>query len=385
MPGKNETMRVLLVDDEAGFRQPLAKRLNKRGLVVRQAGNGLEALSTLAREEVEVVVLDVKMPEMDGLTALARIKAEYPDVEVILLTGHVSAADGVAGMMNGAFDYLSKPVETEHLLGKIRQAFDKIKRAEEKAREAEFRAKVEQRMSEAERLASLGTMAAGVAHEINNPLAIIAEAAGWLKSRVKKEQELPDDLRDKFTLALGKIEVSVDRAKKITHQLLTFARQQDSMVKEIDLDELVAEVIELVKKTALDAQSEVKADFLTEETLIWSDPYQLRQVLINVVTNGIQAAESGGRINLTVSGDKHEVQLIIKDNGPGIPKENLERIFEPFFSTKPPGKGTGLGLSVSKGIVEKLDGKILVESELGHGATFKIILPRCPDLTRGRC
>ena len=103
-------------------------------------------------------------------------------------------------------------------------------------------------MSEAERLASLGTMAAGVAHEINNPLAIIAEAAGWLKSRVKKEQELPDDLRDKFTLALGKIEVSVDRAKKITHQLLTFARQQDSMVKEIDLDELVAEVIELVKK-----------------------------------------------------------------------------------------------------------------------------------------
>ena len=385
MPGINETIRVLLVDDEAGFRQPLAKRLNKRGLVVRQAGNGLEALSTLAREDVEVVVLDVKMPEMDGLTALARIKAEYPDVEVILLTGHVSAADGVSGMMNGAFDYLSKPVETEHLLGKIRQAFDKIKRAEEKAREAEFRAKVEQRMSEAERLASLGTMAAGVAHEINNPLAIIAEAAGWLRSRVKKEQELPDDLRDKFTLALGKIEVSVDRAKKITHQLLTFARQQDSMVKEIDLEELVAEVIELVKKTALDAQSEVKADFLIEETLIWSDPYQLRQVLLNIVTNGIQAAEAGGRINLTVSGDKHEVRVIIKDNGPGIPKENLERIFEPFFSTKPPGKGTGLGLSVSKGIVEKLDGKILAESELGHGATFKIILPRCPDLNRGRC
>lgn len=377
-------IRVLLVDDEAGFRQPVAKRLAKRGLAVDQAGGGPEALALLEKRPADVVVLDVKMPGMDGLTALAKIKEGHPKAEVILLTGQASSQDGVAGIKGGAFDYLTKPVELEHLAGKIRQAFEKILRIEERTREEEFRARMEQQMIATERLASLGTLATGIAHEINNPLAIISESAGWLKSRVAKDDSLSGPLRDNFNLALGKVESSVNRAKRITHQLLGFARKTDSIVREFDLEELAAEVVELTKKGANDAKAGIGIKVETKKTTLWSDPDQVRQVLINLVTNSLQALEHGGKISLVISEDGPEAVVIVKDDGPGIPKENLDRIFEPFFSTKPPGKGTGLGLSVSRGIVEKLGGRIEVESSLGNGAVFRVFLPKRPLIKPGQ-
>jgi len=318
------------------------------------------------------------MPQMDGLTALGRIKASHPDIEVILLTGQASASDGVAGMKAGAFDYLTKPIELEHLAGKIRQAFETIQNRRRQTQEAEYRARMEQRMAATERLASLGTLAAGVAHEINNPLAIISEAAGWLKARAAKDKDLPPATRDNLDLALAKIEASVDRARRITHQLLGFVRQTDSLIQEFDLPELMAEVKELTKKTAADKEAAVGIEVKAAETRIWSDPNQLRQVLLNIVNNGLQAVDQGGRVSLTLAGDDSECVLSVEDNGQGVPKENLERIFEPFFSTKPPGQGTGLGLSVTRGIVDKLGGRIEVDSRLGHGATFRVILPRQP-------
>jgi signal transduction histidine kinase len=376
-------VRVLLVDDEADFRSPISRRLIRRGFLVREAADGLEALRHLQNEPVDVVVMDVKMPVMGGLETLPRIKEEYPKTEVILLTGQASAADGVIGMKAGAFDYLSKPVELEHLAGKIKHAFDKIRREDEQSREAEFRVAMESRMSSAERLASLGTLAAGVAHEINNPLAIISESAGWLKSRMAKEVGLTPELLDRINLAVGKIESSVERAKRITHQLLTFARQSESMVEEFDLAEVAAEVVELTRKTASSADAQVGLSTDTDLTRIWSDPYQIRQVLINLVTNGLQAVESGGKVEIWVGGDHEQAVVIVEDNGPGIPKENMERIFEPFFSTKAPGQGTGLGLSVSRGIVEKLGGCIEVHSRLGKGSTFRVTIPRRPVLPAG--
>lgn len=376
MPPQEDHPRILLVDDEADFRQTLAKRLTRRGLVVEEAGGGREALEKLAAREAEVVVLDVKMPEMDGLTAMGRIKDLHPAIEVILLTGQASTADGVEGMKAGAFDYLTKPVEIEHLAGKIRQAHDLIHRETEKAQEAEFRAKMEQRLIATERLASLGTLASGVAHEINNPLAIISEAAGWLKGRADREESLPEGLKDNLNLALGKIESSVERARRITHNLLSFARQRSSAVQEFDLEDLAAEVVELTKKTAAEAQAQVNVRVETTQTRLWSDPYQVRQILINLVTNGLQAVQAGGEVSLTIDGDGEEATVVVADDGPGIPPENLERIFEPFFSTKPPGAGTGLGLSVSRGLVDKLGGRIEVMSRLGEGASFKVTLPR---------
>jgi len=376
------TTEVLLIDDEAGFREPLAKRLARRGFAVDQAGGGEEGLDRLARQPASVVVLDVKMPGMDGLETLRRIKKDHPSLEVILLTGQACHQDGVCGIKEGAFDYLAKPIEVDHLAEKIRQAAEKMDRLREAAREAEYRAQMEQRMAVAERLASLGTLAAGVAHEINNPLAIIAEAAGWLRSRSARDKSLPPERLADLELALSKIESSVERARRITHQLIGLTRGPEAVIQAFDLKDLAGEVRELTAKAAGEAGVVVEVTGSNTPAEVWSDPFQVRQILINLVSNAIQASGKGGRVEIEVDGDREEVQTLVKDQGAGIAPENLDRIFEPFFSTKPPGQGTGLGLSVSRSIAQRLGGELSVRSRLGAGAEFRLRLKRRPAESR---
>ena len=372
-----EHTRILLVDDEGDFRTTIAKRLVKRGMEVEQAGSGEESLVILQDKPVDVVILDVKMPGMGGIETLHQIKKKYPEVEVIMLTGHATTQDGVEGIKTGAFDYLTKPIELEHLLGKIHQAREKILREDEKAKEAAFRTRMEQQMIATERLASLGTLAAGVAHEINNPLAIIKECAGWMKTILQKEEMACIPRKADFEKALGKIETGVERARRITHELLGSVKQTDSVLSRVDLKQLIDEAFSLLKNEASDKNVHVNNSVNSRESVIWSDPYKLRQVLLNLLTNAVHATESGGSITMDLKRSGDGVILTIEDTGEGIPKENLSRIFEPFFSTKPTGKGTGLGLFVSRSIIEKLGGEICVESRLGQGTCFTIRLPAC--------
>jgi signal transduction histidine kinase len=362
-----EIKRLLLVDDEDDFRQTIAKRLKKRGIVPEEAATGEECLSILEKEPMNVVVLDVKMPGMDGIEVLRHIRKNYPKTEVILLTGHATTNDGVEGIKSGAFDYLTKPIELEHLLGKIMQAYEKIRREEEKQKETEFRVRMEQQMIATERLASLGTLSAGVAHEINNPLAIIKESAGWMELLLKKEELAEMPRKQDFELALSKIEKGIERAKRITLQLLGFARKDDSVLAEVNLRELLEEAVQLINREMVNKDIEIVQEIDDSASIIWSDTYRLRQVLINLLTNAIHATGSGGKITISLKSVGEEVALTLKDTGQGIPKENLKRIFEPFFSTKSPGQGTGLGLFVTRSIIEKLGGAIEVESQLGHG------------------
>lgn len=379
-PESNRRIRLLLVDDESEFRVPLAKRLDRRGFDVQQAESGPQAINALQERQADVVLMDVKMPEVSGLQTLDDVKKRWPKIEVIMLTGQASVTDGVEGIKAGAFDYLTKPVEIEHLVGKIGQAVEMRQLLNDQELEAEFRREMERRMSVAERLAALGTMASGVAHEINNPLAIINEATGFLRGRLDRSADVPDGFRKSAELALDKIGSSVERASRITHQLLDFARKNDWEIQEFDLAEIADEVIELTSKTAKEANAEVESRFGGQSIKIWSDPYQMRQVLINLVTNAIQAVgeKKGGNVWISYESRGDDVAVLIKDTGPGIPRENFNRIFEPFFSTKPAGKGTGLGLSVTKGIVEKLGGEITVDSRFGRGAVFTLVLPRKP-------
>ncbi|MBW2709769.1 MAG: hybrid sensor histidine kinase/response regulator, partial [Deltaproteobacteria bacterium] len=283
------------------------------------------------------------------------------------------------GIKTGAFDYLSKPIELEHLLGKIRQAHEKLVREDEKRKEGDFRAKMEQQMIATERLASLGTLAAGVAHEINNPLAIIKESTGWMKSILNKEELAHMPRKGDFEMALDKIENGVERARRITHQLLGTVKQNDSTLAEVDLKELMDETVGLLRKEAVNKNVEIVQEVDPAVHSIWTDPYKLRQVLINIITNAIHATGSGGKITATLKPVDDWVALTIQDTGQGIPREHLKKIFEPFFSTKPPGEGTGLGLFVTRSILDKLGGKMDVESRLGQGASFCIKLPRYPD------
>ncbi len=311
------------------------------------------------------------------------IKERYPKTEVLLLTGHAATQDGVDGIKSGAFDYLSKPIELEHLLGKIRQAYEKIRREEEKLREAVFRDRMGQQMIATERLASLGTLAAGVAHEINNPLAIIKESAGWMKLILGKEELKEMPRRQDFDLALNKIEKGIERAKRITLQLLGFARKDDSVLAEVNLRVLSDEAVQLVEREAVNKDIEISQEIDHSTGIIWSDPYKLRQVLINLLTNAIHATGTGGKITIMLEETGEEKILAVRDTGQGIPRENLDRIFEPFFSTKSPGEGTGLGLFVTRGIIEKLGGTIKVRTHLGEGTTFSIKLPKYYEIKEG--
>ena len=375
-------MRLLLVDDEENFRRTITKRLKKRGFDPEEAGTGEECLSILKKEPKDVVVLDVKMPGISGIETLRQIKENHPKTEVIMLTGHATTQDGVEGIKMGAFDYLTKPVEMEHLLEKIKQAYQKILREEEKLREAEFRAKMEQQMIATERLASLGTLAAGVAHEINNPLAIIKESVGWMKLILSKMDALQVSRKEDFSMALDKIETAIERARRITHQLLGFVKETDAVFSEVKINELADEAMDLVKKEAKNKNIELTKDMPSSIGPIWSDPYRLRQVLINLLNNAIYVNGPGGKIVIKLEDNDEQISLSVSDTGQGIPKENLEKIFEPFFSTKPPGEGTGLGLFVSRSIVEKLGGKMDVESTFGKGSRFRILLPKCHEIKK---
>ena len=370
------TIRLLLVDDEDHFRQTIAKRLAKRGLASEQAANGDECLSILDKKPMDVVVLDVKMPGMTGIEVLRNITAKYPKTEVILLTGQATASEGVEGIKSGAFDYLMKPIELEHLFNKILQAYEKILRLDAEQQEAEYRKQMEQQIMVCERLASLGTLAAGVAHEINNPLAIIRESAGWMQQLFAKDELKDIPRRDDFVKALAKVEKSVERASRITHQLLGFVGKSESTLSEVNLTELIEEAIQLISHEAQNRDIRIVRQMEPSADTIWSDPYQLRQVLLNLLTNAIHAVNSDGTITITIEDVGDCRTITVSDTGQGIPRENLDKIFEPFFSTKSPGQGTGLGLFVSRGIVEKLGGTIEVASKIGQGASFSITLPK---------
>jgi two-component system NtrC family sensor kinase len=225
------------------------------------------------------------------------------------------------------------------------------------------------------KLASIGRLAAGVAHEINNPLSIINEKAGLLRDVVDATGEMPH--RERILAAVESVLKSVQRCKAVTHRLLGFARHMEVQNEALDLGILLNEVYGFLEKEA--EYRNLRVMFRIDENVppIVSDRSQLQQVFLNILNNAFAAVPDGvGHIEVAVDlhGDK-EVAVSISDNGVGIPKENLERIFEPFFTTKQ-GSGTGLGLSITYGIVQKLGGRIVVDSTPGAGTRFTVILPR---------
>jgi two-component system NtrC family sensor kinase len=224
------------------------------------------------------------------------------------------------------------------------------------------------------KLASVGRLAAGVAHEINNPLAIINEKAGLLRDLVQANPETPN--REKLLATTDSVLRSVQRCKTVTHRLLGFARHMDVEKQTIALDSVVKEVLGFLEKEAEYRNLIVALEVADGVPQIVSDQGQLQQVFLNILNNAFAAVPDGGRIDIAIEPHGDDLVAVkISDNGVGIPKEHMERIFEPFFTTKH-GAGTGLGLSITYGIVKKLGGEVRVESERGQGTRFTVILPR---------
>ena len=237
-------------------------------------------------------------------------------------------------------------------------------------------------LMESGKMASIGELSAGVAHEINNPLAIILTEKQILLDMAECTPGMDEEFRKSMLESMAQVDTQVKRCKRITHNLLRFSRRTKSVIEMVDLNAFLKEVVDLMEREAKSDGIQFLVDLDPKLKPLPSDPSQLQQVFLNLITNAIDAHDGKpyGTIRITSRADDREKKatLVFADTGSGIPKENLGKIFDPFFTTKTVGKGTGLGLSICYGIMHRLGGGISVKSEVGVGTEFTLVLPYTP-------
>jgi len=268
----------------------------------------------------------------------------------------------------------------------IVMAFMLSVRQVERIKEAD-RAKdlMNEQVIETGKLASIGELAAGIAHEINNPVAIMVEEAGWIQDLLEEEDFAHSTNLEEYRRALRQINTQGKRCKEITHKLLSFARKTDARLQSFSINDLIEEVIDLSEQRAKYTKVTITPQLTNNLPPIQASPSEMQQVFLNLINNAVDAMEkAGGVIAVTTARKADHVVVVVEDTGPGIPPANLDRIFDPFYTTKPVGKGTGLGLSICYGIIKKMGGDIHVRSAMGEGTTFTIEIPICKASTENK-
>ena len=366
------TEKVLLVDDEADFLSIMSERMKARGMDVFTTASAKEAIQLAEAESFDAIILDLQMPEMDGLEVLKALKAKKPELQVILLTGHATVEKGVEAMKLGAMDLMEKPADLKTLAEKIKKAqAKKLILVEKQTKE-----KMNEQVIEAGKLASVGELASGIAHEINNPIAIMVEEAGWIGDLLNEEDLGKFQNLEEFRRALNQIKTQGVRCKEITHKLLFFAKKTDSRVREVLINDIIEEIVSRSEERAKDSNVKIVMKLDPELPKVAASPSEMQQVLLNLINNAIDAIGSGGgSIEITSRLNGEYVTIDVADTGQGIPNALMNRIFDPFFTTKPVGKGTGLGLSICYGIIKKMGGDITINSSVGIGTTAHVHLP----------
>jgi signal transduction histidine kinase len=406
----NENFKILVVDDDPDVLDMLRTYLSSQNMDITTAENGIEALKKLKECEFEVVLSDVMMPEMNGIELLKRVSSEHPSVATIMLTSMDETKIATQAMQIGAYDYILKPVEFSQLNISISNARAKQRLIRENR---EYKATLERMVKEqhdviqsqrsqilqADKLASLGMLVSGVCHEINNPLAFINSNLQLLElyfgnlKNVLEEYALehPDYRLKKMTMgeATQNIKRMLDDSlqgtqsiKGIVSDIMGFSRKESDEKRVFCITDCIKNTLHLAR-FILKNKVTIQTEFDPDPLEILGLPQKLGQVFMNLFHNAAYAMrDKPGAVLLIatrrepgVGGEGERVCIEVKDNGSGIPKEVKEKIFEPYFTTKPSGEGTGLGLSISRNIVEDHNGTMTLESELNVGASFMITLP----------
>ncbi|HBR14188.1 MAG TPA: hybrid sensor histidine kinase/response regulator [Candidatus Omnitrophica bacterium] len=404
---------ILLVDDEKDMVILLKGFLEKEGFLVFGAFTPTEGLKIIEHNKIDVVVTDIKMREMDGIELFKRAKGLYADIEGIVVTGFSDGDLAIKALRAGASDYITKPIDLEGFLFSINRAIERInlnrtrlyrarelkisqeitmKMNEELERRIEERSKelnkTQTQLFQTSKLATLGEMAAGLAHEINQPLGGILLVATNFRKLMERQKltnaELESGIKD--------IEFSVKRMSRIIQHIRIFARQETLTFAQIDVTETIDSALNLLGEQLRLHEIEVAKTIEPDLPKILGEPFQLEQVWINLISNARDAMDEkqkrivGGKLAvvgyrkkfiISVSRQKEPkgIRVSLTDNGIGISEENKKKVFDPFFTTKEVGKGTGLGLSISYGIIDAHKGKIEIDSRQGEETTSTVYLP----------
>jgi signal transduction histidine kinase len=367
----NTQARILIIDDEEAARYGIARALTAAGYQLAEAANGREALELIDSFQPDVIVSDINMPELDGLSLLRRLRERGDAPPVILVTAYGSQERVLEALRAGAYDYIAKPFEVDELRVVVRNAWERQRLAEQNRRYSEA-------IAQSERLATLGRLVAGITHEINNPLGAMVSGVDTLDRAVRRLARQHGD-SDATVMAASAAQSALEagaRIASVVRNLKRFARIDEVEGGVTRIGESVADTLALLRRKLEDITVEARVD----DSLIVAGPAsEWNEVLLNLLLNARDAIhEQGlrqGRIMLDAEARDRSAVITVADNGRGIPAADLPRIFEPGFTTKGVRVGTGLGLPTCYRVVESRGGTIDVQSEEGHGSRFVITVP----------
>ena len=380
---------ILVIDDELGPRMSIEMIFQKTHRVLSATG-GDEGLKLLHDHEVDVVILDIRMPNLSGIEILENIKQTHPLIPVIMLTGYGTLATAQKAVRLGAFDYISKPFDIHVLKKVVSSALDK-KRLEFRAQKnieelSSLNNTLTLELENSARLADMGKVSASYIHELKNPMTAINGYVQLLLMQVQAEKKRGHLFGKDFERFLTIVEREISRCCRLSHNFLSFSNSNKLEMVSANLNDLIRESMEVLAPQAKTKHINMLQRIDPALPVQVCNPDLIKQVFLNIALNALDVLVEDdsltviSRIVPQSRGEtgqiKEKLEVIFEDNGPGISEQDLEHIFESYFSTKDrKNDNSGLGLSISKQIVEKHGGKIEATSELGRGTTVKISLP----------
>jgi two-component system sensor histidine kinase ChiS len=365
---------ILVVDDEPINRQVLRNQLEMVGYRVEVAIDGLQGLKLLEKLSPQVILLDVMMPRLSGYQTCYRIRQKYSasELPIILLTAKDQPEDTVRGFQHGANDYLTKPFSREELLIRVQFHLKLSKATSEVYRMMDDLRGMQNQLIQSAKLAAVGEMTSGIAHELKTPLAGISTILSGVELAKQLHQEIDMDA------TCSRVNLLVQRCSAIIDHMRNYSRRTEETHSQTQIiNQLLKNTLLLVEPQLKRIGGKLELNLGHDLPFVVGNDIQLEQVFINLCNNACDAMEQSEERILTIQsmavGDA--VLVRVSDTGTGMRPEVQERIFESFFTTKSSAKGTGLGMSISQNIVEQHKGKIRFNSELGRGTTFEIYLP----------